>query len=59
MEEQIFGTKVATSGKFQSQYNSKLFKREVLLESLQVQFKYGTYPIVQISSSKLHMHTGS
>ena len=49
---------MATSGKFQSEYNSKLFKKQVLLEALQVQFKYGTYPIVQISSSKVPMHTG-
>ena len=49
---------MATSGKFQSEYNSKLFKRQVLLEAFQVQFTYGTYPIVQISSSKVHMHTG-
>ena len=46
IEEKIFGAKKATSGKFQSEYNSKLFKKQVLLEALQVQFKYGTYPIV-------------
>ena len=44
---------MATSGKFQSTYNSKIFKKQVLLEALQVQFKYGTYPIIQISSSKV------
>ena len=46
IEEQMFGAKMVTSGKFQSEYNSKLFKRQVLVEALQVQFKYGTYPIV-------------
>ena len=49
--------KMAASGKFQSEYNSKLFKKQVLLEALQVKFKYGTYPIEQISSSKVPMHT--
>ena len=44
---------MATSGKFQSTHNSKLFKKQVLLEALQVQFKYGIYLIVQISSSKV------
>ena len=58
IEEQIFGAKMATTAMFQSEYNSKLFKKQVLLEALQVQFKYGTYPIVQISSSKVPMHTG-
>ena len=49
---------MATSWKFQSEYNSKLFKKQVILEALQVQFKYGTGPILQNSSSKESMHTG-
>ena len=44
---------MATPGKLPSTYNSKLFKKKVLLETLQVQFKCGTYPIVQISFSKV------
>ena len=47
---------MATAGKFQSEYNSKLLEKQVLLEALQVQFKYGTYPNVLISSSKVPMH---
>ena len=46
---------MATYGKFQSTYNSNLFKKQVLLEALQVQFKHGTYPILQTSSSKVHI----
>ena len=53
-----FGAEMGTLGKFQAEYNSKLFIKQVLLEALQVQFKYGTYPNVQISSSKVPMHTG-
>ena len=58
IEEKNLGVKMATLGKFQSEYNPKLFKKQVLLETLQVQFKCGTYPIVQISSFKIPLHTG-
>ena len=46
IEKKNFGVKMATSGKFQSEYNIKLFKKQVLLEALQVQFKYGQHPTV-------------
>ena len=39
-DEKVVGAKMATSGKFQSEYNSKLFKKPILVEALQVQFKY-------------------
>ena len=44
---------MATFGKLPLTYSSKLFKKQVLLEALQVQFKNGTYLIVQIFSSKV------
>ena len=52
IDKKKFGAKMATSGKFQSEYNSKLFKKPVLLQALQVQFKYWTYPIVQFPLPK-------
>ena len=42
----------------QGSFNQNIIKKQVLLEALQVQFKYRTYPIVQSSSSKVSMHTG-
>ena len=39
MEEKMFGAKMVISEKFHSEYNSKLFTKQLLLEALQVQFK--------------------
>ena len=40
IKDQIFGTKMTTSGKFQSEYNWKLLKKQLLLEALQVPLKF-------------------
>ena len=47
---------MATSGKFQSEYNSRLFKKSVLLEDLQSQFKYWTYPLYNFHFQSAHVY---
>ena len=53
--EQNFSTKMSISGKFQSHMQFKTIGRKHLSQTLQSQFNCETYPIVQISSSKLPM----
>ena len=53
MEKQIFGAKMATSGKFQLTHNSKPLKKRALLKALKLQPNCGTYPIAQILALRL------